>query len=111
MGLKAIGDSLRTFIASNDSYKVRNARSMAHILVDLDAREGFFKEINIFMGEKSYVPTMSTFHFNYVNIPFQCACYHRVGHILVDRDRSFHKKFCGTKEAMSINLDLTHCDN
>lgn len=81
VGLKDMGDSLGTFTALDESYKLSNARSVAHILVDLDVRQGLFESINIVMGDMSYVQIL-----DYVNIPFRCSWCRRVGHILVDCD-------------------------
>jgi hypothetical protein len=89
-GLKVIGEVLGTFITSNVSYKSSNHCFVVQILVALDSQWALHESMELVSGDTSYMQPL-----DYLNVPFWCSQCHRVGHILVDCDFAFRKKFQG----------------
>lgn len=71
-----IGNTLGTFLDFDKSYVQTKNRTLAHILVHLDTREGLKEKITLKWRHYTWVQIL-----DYEGIPFCCRRCHKVGHI------------------------------
>lgn len=75
---------------------------MAQILVELESRQGLFESAELVVGSRSFTQVLDS-----LNVLFHCSRCHHVGHIMVDCDRKFSKKFQGSPKAEVRGFPVT----
>lgn len=83
-----IEDSLGLFLEMDMSYLVTEKRTMAHILVSMDLREGFMENICLEIVVGPLIQLL-----DYDGVPFQCHRCHTLGHMIAQCNIPFQGGF------------------
>ena len=85
---RRIGYILGTFLEADLSFLETHEKKVAHILVNIDIREGLAESINMDWGPEIIPQTL-----DYENVPFRCKRCHAYGHPALDFPLPKHAHF------------------